>query len=119
MSRTTPVTSTETIESCRARILAIYESNPHVRLNLSLSHSKVVQDAQATIVGVYRHVFCVKETCGDVPQRHTFTFADLLTRWMRVFPQSNSLLFFRLLLMYCGSQTQAGRSFLLGAQLQK
>lgn len=37
-----------------------------MRLKLSLSHSKVVQDAQVTIVDIYRHVFCVKETCSDV-----------------------------------------------------
>lgn len=57
-----------------------------MRLKLSLSHSKVVQDAQATIVGVYRHVFCVEETGSGVPQRHTFTFADLLTQRVEILP---------------------------------
>ncbi|MBQ8556750.1 MAG: hypothetical protein IJ438_12895 [Clostridia bacterium] len=73
-----------TIEDCKARIQAIYQTNPHVRINLTLAHSKVVQDAEATIVGVYRHVFCVEENSCGTPQRHTFTYADLLTKRIEI-----------------------------------
>ncbi len=81
-----PIASGETIESCKARITAIYKANPRIRLNIALTHSKVVQDAQATIVGVYRHVFCVEENSCGVPQRHTFSYADLLTKRVDVQP---------------------------------
>lgn len=78
--------STETIDACKARIQRIYETHPQVRLNIFLTHSKVVQDAEATIVGVYRHCFCVEERSCGTPQRHTFTYADLLTRRVDVQP---------------------------------
>lgn len=76
----------ETIDSCKARIQALYEHDPHVRLNIALTHSKVVQDAEATIIGVYRHCFCVEEDSCGTPQRHTFTYADLLTKRVDIQP---------------------------------
>ena len=85
MAHTTAV-SPLTIDDCKARITAMYNADPHVRLNIALSHSKVVQDAQATIVGVYRHCFCVEECSCGTPQRHTFTFADLLTKRVEILP---------------------------------
>ena len=87
MTRTIPA-SALTIEDCKARIQAICKVSPRIRLNLALTHSKVVQDAQATIVGVYRHCFCVEEYSCGVPQRHTFTYADLLTRRLEIQPRS-------------------------------
>lgn len=86
MTRSIPQPVTETLDTCKARIQAMYETSPRIRLNLALTHSKVVQDAEATIVGVYRHCFCVEETSCGTPQRHTFTYADLLTRRVDVQP---------------------------------
>ena len=74
------------IDSCKARIQALYETSPHVRLNIALTHSKVVQDAEGVIIGVYRHCFCVEENSCGTPQRHTFTYADLLTKRVEVTP---------------------------------
>ena len=86
MTRNTPTPSSETLETWRERIQAMYETSPRVRMNITLSHAKVVEGAQATIVGVYRHCFCVEETSTGTPQRHTFTYADLLTRRVDVQP---------------------------------
>lgn len=88
MSRTIPHESSATIDSCKARIQSLYEQNPDVSLNIFVSHSKVVQDAQATIVGVYRHCFCVEECSCGTPQRHTFTYTDLLTRRVEIVPDN-------------------------------
>ncbi len=76
----------QTIEGCKARIEGFCRSNPRIRLNIALTHSKVVQDAEATLVGAYRHVFCVEEKRCGVAQRHTFTYADLLTGRVTVEP---------------------------------
>ncbi len=76
----------KTIDGCKAHIEALHKNSPRIRLNIALTHSKVVQDAQATIVGVYRHVFCVEENSCGTPQRHTFTYADLLTGRVTVSP---------------------------------
>ncbi len=78
----------QTIEGCKAHVAALCKENPQIRLNIALSHAKAVQDAPATIVGVYRHVFCVEETSCGIPQRHTFTYADLLTRRVEILPQA-------------------------------
>ena len=86
MNRTVPAASAETLESCRARIQALHAQHPRVCMNIALTHAKVVEGAPATIVGVYRHCFCVEETSCGVPQRHTFTYADLLTRRVMIAP---------------------------------
>ena len=74
-----PHTSGDTIAAVKARIRSLYETTPRIRINVAIAHSKVVQDADVTIVGVYQHVFCVEETSCGTPQRHTFQYADLLT----------------------------------------
>ncbi len=86
MTRHTPVSTAETLDSCRCRIQALYAGNPHVRMNIALTHAKIVEGAPATIVGVYRHCFCVEETSCGTPQRHTFTYADLLTKRVNIQP---------------------------------
>ena len=86
MTRNATVHPTETLDSCRTCIQALYDAHPHVRMNITLTHAKVVEGAPATIVGVYRHCFCVEETSCGVPQRHTFTYADLLTRRVNIQP---------------------------------
>ncbi len=83
-----PATNTLTVDACKARIQAMYEHSPQVTLNITLSHSKVVQDAPATIIGVYRHCFCVEESSTGTPQCHTFSYADMLTGRVNVGPQS-------------------------------
>ncbi len=86
MNRNVSVQPTETLDSCRSRIQALHADHPHVRLNIALTHAKVVQGAEATIVGVYRHCFCLEETSCGTPQRHTFTYADLLTKRVEIAP---------------------------------
>lgn len=87
MSRTVPFHSPMTIDDCKARIQALHQQSPAVTLNISLTHSKVVQDAQATITGVYRHCFCVEEFSTGTKQCHTFTYADLLTGRVTISPR--------------------------------
>lgn len=89
MSRNLPAKSFLSPDDYQAQIQAIYRQNPHVRINIALSHSKVVQDAEATIVGVYRHCFCVEELTSGTPIRHTFTYTDLLTRRVDIQPVSS------------------------------
>ena len=48
----------------------------------------LVQDTRATIVGVYKHCFCVEECTTGTPQRPTFTYAALLTPRVDVLPDA-------------------------------
>lgn len=72
------------VDLIREQIRAMYEVNPHVRITVQIPHSKVVQDADVTITGVYPHVFCVEELVGGTPQRHTFQYADVITRRVEI-----------------------------------
>lgn len=69
-----------TLETVRAQIRTLYENSPRIRITVAIPHSKVVQDANVTITGVYPHVFCVEELVGGTPQRHTFQYTDVLTQ---------------------------------------
>ena len=86
MPHTVSARSTLTIDDCKNRIQEIYKRHPHVRLSLALTHSRVVQDADATMIGVYRHCFCVEERSCGTARRHTFTYADLLTGRLEIEP---------------------------------
>ena len=77
------------IDDYKAQIQEMYEHTPQVMLNIALSHSKVVQDAPATIIGVYRNCFCVEERSTGTRQCHTFTYADLFTGRVHVAPRSS------------------------------
>ena len=83
-----PTPPSRTIDDCKAQIQTMYVNNPQVSLNIALSHSKVVQDAPATIIGVYRNCFCVEECSTGTRQCHTFSYADMLTGRVSVTPRS-------------------------------
>ena len=69
-----------TVDAIRERIHQLYQSSPRVHITVQMPHTKVVQDAEVTITGVYPHVFCVEEPVGGTMQRHTFQYVDVLTR---------------------------------------
>ena len=83
-----PTPPSRTIDDCKAQIQTMYVNTPQVSLNIALSHSKVVQDAPATIIGVYRNCFCVEACSTGVRQCHTFSYADMLTGRVSVTPRS-------------------------------
>ena len=74
------IASGPSVESVREQIRTLYRNNPRIRISAAAAHSKVVQDSEVTITGVYPHVFCVEELIGGTPQRHTFQYVDLITR---------------------------------------
>lgn len=79
-----PISPATTLEAYKASIRDLHANNPRVKLNLTLTHAKVVQDADATIIGVYRNCFCVEEFSTGTRQCNTFSYADLLTGRVRV-----------------------------------
>lgn len=68
-----------TVDAIREQIHQLYQSSPRVHITVQMPHTKVVQDAEVTITGVYPHVFCVEESMGVAPQRHAFQYTDVLT----------------------------------------
>ena len=74
------IAAAPSVEAIRERIRTLYRTSPRIRISAAAAHSKVVQDSEVTITGVYPHVFCVEELIGGTPQRHTFQYADIITR---------------------------------------
>lgn len=68
------------LERTREKIKHLYETNPHVHVNVSISHPKIeLKNDPAVIKGVYPHVFRIEETSNGVPQYHTLQYTDVLT----------------------------------------
>lgn len=69
----------EALPEIRERIRRRYESEPRVRLNVSLSRPKLrLEGVEARITGVYRHIFQIEETSAGETRRHTLQYADVL-----------------------------------------
>ena len=73
-----------TVREIRDQIRCQYEQNPRVRLSVQIPHTKVVQDTEVVITGVYAHVFCVEEKMAGTVQRHAFQYTDVLTRRVEI-----------------------------------
>lgn len=72
------------VEEIRMRILAQQQRDPCVRVSVQMPHSRLVQSVEVVITGVYPHVFCVEERVGGAVRRHSFQYADVLTRRVEV-----------------------------------
>jgi len=58
----------------------LYETNPHIHLNVALSHPKLtLQNDPVEIKGVYRNVFRIEEHSTGRPLCHTLQYTDVLT----------------------------------------
>lgn len=73
-----------TLEDIRLRILARRNNDPHVRISMQMPHSRLVESAEVVITGVYPRVFCVEEKVGGAVRRHSFQYADVLTRRVEI-----------------------------------
>ena len=66
------------IEIVRMKMKNLYESNPAVHVNVSISNPKTsIFNEPAVIKGVYPHLFRIEDKRGET---HTLKYTDLLTR---------------------------------------
>lgn len=73
-----------TVDAVREQISAHFHQDPHVRITVQMPHSRLVQEVEVVITGVYPHVFCVEEIVGGSVQRHSFQYTDVLTRRVEI-----------------------------------
>ena len=72
-------------DSIRLRIEQLYKTNPHVHLNVSLSHPKLtLVNVPAVILGVYPHIFRIEECCDGMPKCHTLQYSDVVTKRIEI-----------------------------------
>ena len=68
-----------TIDTIRKDIRNLFETNPHIHVNVTMRHPKVsVQNGPAVIKGVYPNTFQLEEAESGYTQRHSVQYNDVL-----------------------------------------
>ena len=68
------------IQRIRQRIRERYQSNPQIRINVSITKPKLqLNYVSVKITGVYAHIFQIEETSSGQAKRHTLQYTDVLT----------------------------------------
>ena len=74
-----------TLDAIRKRILELYNTNPHIRINVVLTKPKInLNNTQVTIKGVYPHIFQIEEYTTGSPKSHTLQYNDILTGHIQI-----------------------------------
>ncbi len=72
-------------EKVRKRIKELYEKSPKIHVSVTQTRPKVaVKCAEATIVGVYLHIFCVEEASQGRLTRHSVRYADICSNAIQI-----------------------------------
>lgn len=67
------------LEAIRDKIQKLYHTDPHIRINVTLTRSRIeLKDEPVTIKGVYRHIFQIEEQSSGAPKTHTLQYSDIL-----------------------------------------
>lgn len=62
----------------KKRIKWLYENHPNIHVNINLNHPKLhLENAPATIVGVYPNIFVVSENSKGREEKHTLMYTDV------------------------------------------
>lgn len=68
-----------TIETIRRDIRALFETAPHIHVNVTMRHPKVsVQNGEAVIKGVYPNLFQIEEKELGYTRCHSVQYNDVL-----------------------------------------
>lgn len=67
------------MDTLKKRIKHLYETNPHIHVNVKLTHPKIhLENVPATIKGVYPNIFTVTENSSGREHSHTLMYTDVL-----------------------------------------
>lgn len=74
------MSTNQTLDTLRQQVQTLCCTKQEIHVDLAVPHLKLCcNDAQATLLGAYRHVFTIEERLTGRPVTHTFQYADLLT----------------------------------------
>lgn len=69
-----------TLPRIKNAIAKLYQSNPHIHVNISMTHPKLLlKNDPAVIKGIYPYVFRIEEYSTGVAKCHTLQYVDVLT----------------------------------------
>ncbi len=67
------------IESIRNKVRKLYETDPHIHVNIKMSHPKInAENRPAEIKGVYPHIFRLEENDSGHTRIHSVQYTDIL-----------------------------------------
>lgn len=73
------------IEMIKKHIKRLYEKDPNIHIDVSLSHPKLyLENAPAVIKGVYSNLFRIEEERSGYAQSHSLQYADVLIGRIRI-----------------------------------
>lgn len=73
------------VDLIRDKIAKLYETNPNIHVNVSLTHPKLcLINVPAVIRGVYPHIFRIEEQSDGASKCHTLQYNDVLTRRIEI-----------------------------------
>ena len=79
-----------TIDSIKKGIKTLYETDPKIHVNISISHPKLnLQNDPVTIKGVYPNVFRIEEYSSGSPKCHTLQYTDVFTKQIEIVELEN------------------------------
>ncbi len=71
----------DTIDTIRSRIRSLYETNPAIHVNVTISAQKIdLRNRPVVLSGVYPHVFRIEDRADGKPVHYTLQYADVLTK---------------------------------------
>ncbi len=69
------------LDLIREKIKHLYNTNPQVHLNVNIKRPRVIlENSEATITGVYPHIFIIEECTSGTPKQHTLQYTDVLIK---------------------------------------
>ena len=67
------------LDAIKARIRDLYQTNPAIHINVSITKPKIqLRNEPVIIKGVYPHIFQIEEQSSGLPKMHTLQYADVL-----------------------------------------
>ncbi len=73
------------LDTIKSKIRGLYESNPNIHINVSISHPKVcLKNEPAVLKGVYPHIFQIEEHSSGYPKCHTVQYTDVITKQVEI-----------------------------------
>lgn len=74
-----------TLDYIKREIKNLYETNPEIHVNVSISHPKIdLKNDPAVIKGVYSNIFRLEEYSNGTPACHTLKYTDILTKQIEI-----------------------------------
>ena len=80
-----------TFDVIKSKLKTLYESNPNIHMNVSISRPKLCLKNEPVILkGVYSHIFQIEEHSCGFPKYHTVQYAEVMTKEIEILELNNN-----------------------------